>query len=104
MHVLFDESNSLVENDAHDEDLELGLAKKDLLLTHEVGNNPQVGSRTEHVSKEEGKGFKQTGGTTTKLYLEQDKDNISETGAKIALQIGARTSLETGARTAPEQA
>ena len=35
VHVLFDESNSLVENDAQDEDVELGLAKKDLLLTHE---------------------------------------------------------------------
>ena len=35
MHVQFDESNSLIENDAPDEDVELGLAKKDLLLTHE---------------------------------------------------------------------
>ena len=32
MHVLFDESNSLVENDAQDEDVELDLVKKDLLL------------------------------------------------------------------------
>ena len=29
VHVLFDESNSLVENYAQDEDFELGLAKKD---------------------------------------------------------------------------
>jgi len=29
--VLFDESNSRVENDAQDKDFELGLAKKDLL-------------------------------------------------------------------------
>ena len=34
VHVLFDESNSLVENDAQDEDVKLGLAKKYLLLTH----------------------------------------------------------------------
>jgi len=40
VHVLFDESNSLVENDAQDEDVELGLAKQDLLLTHEEGKNP----------------------------------------------------------------
>ena len=99
MHVLFDESNSLVENDAQDEDFELGLAKKDLLLTHE-GKNPQVGSGTESVSKEEGQGFKQTGGTVAKPCLEQD--NILETGARTVLQTGARTSLERGARTGPE--
>jgi len=40
--VPFDESNSLVENDVQDEDVELGLAKKDLLLTHEEAKNPQV--------------------------------------------------------------
>jgi len=39
VHVLFDESNSLVENDAQNEDVELGLAKKYLLLTHEEGKN-----------------------------------------------------------------
>jgi len=32
MHVLFDETNSLVENDAQDEEYELGLARRDLLL------------------------------------------------------------------------
>jgi len=93
--VLFDESNSLVENDAQDKDVELGLAKKDLLFTHEEGKNPQVGSGIEPVSKEEGQGFKQTRETTTEPCLEQD--NIPETGAKTVLQIGAKTSLETGA-------
>ena len=62
VHVIFDESNSLVENDAQDEDFELGLAKNDLLLTHEEGKNPQVGSGIEPVSKEEGQDAKQTGG------------------------------------------
>jgi len=33
MHVLFDETNSLVENDAQDEEYKLGLVRKDLLLT-----------------------------------------------------------------------
>ena len=41
MHVLFDESNSLVQNNAQDEDFELGLAKKDLLSTHEESKNPK---------------------------------------------------------------
>ena len=35
VHVLFDETNSLIENDAQDEEFELGLARKDLLLIHE---------------------------------------------------------------------
>jgi len=48
----------------------MDLAKKDLLLTHEEGKNPQEGSGTELVSKEEGQGFKQTGGTTAKSCLD----------------------------------
>jgi len=36
VHVLFDETNSLVEIDAQDDDFELGLAKKNLLLTHKI--------------------------------------------------------------------
>ena len=39
MHVLFDESNSLSENDVQDEDFELGLTKKDCLSNHEQGKN-----------------------------------------------------------------
>jgi len=35
VHVLFDETNSLIENDAQDEEFELRLARKDLLLIHE---------------------------------------------------------------------
>jgi len=53
--VLFDESNSLVENDARDENFELGLAKKDLLLTHKEGENLQVRSGTELVLRKKGK-------------------------------------------------
>jgi len=62
-----------------------------------------VGLGTKPVSKEKGQGFKQTGGTTAKPYLEQD--NIPKTGAKTVLQTGVITSLETGAnssRTGPE--
>ena len=44
VHVLFDETNSVVEIDAQDDDFELGLAKKDLLLTQEEGKNPEEGS------------------------------------------------------------
>ena len=73
MHVLFDESNSLVENDAQDEDFELGLAKKDLLPTHEEGKDSPKGSGTGLVSKEEGQGDKQTEGTAAEPCLEQTR-------------------------------
>jgi len=61
VHVLFDESNSLVENDAQDEDVELDLAKRYLLLTHEEVKNPQEGSGPEPGCKEEVQGSEQTG-------------------------------------------
>jgi len=43
VHVLFGETNSLIENDAQDEEFELGLARKDLLLIHEKGQSPKNG-------------------------------------------------------------
>jgi len=82
VHVLFDGSNSLVENDAQDEDFELGLAKKDLLPTHEEGKDSQEGSGTEFVSQEEGQGDKQTGGIAAEPRLEQNKDNNPKTGSE----------------------
>jgi len=51
VHVLFDESNSLVEIEAQDEDFELGLAKKDFSPIHEESKNSQEGSGTGPVSK-----------------------------------------------------
>jgi len=101
VHVLFDESNSLIENDAQDEDFELGLAKKDLLPTHEENKNSQEGSGTGPVSKEGEQGDKQARGTATKPCL-QNKENKSQTGARTDLQTGVGTSSEIGARTAPE--
>jgi len=43
VHVLFDESNSLNENDAQEADFELGLAKKDLGFIHEKGKSHSEG-------------------------------------------------------------
>ena len=54
VHVLFDETNSLVEIDAYDDDFELGLAKKNLLLTHEEGKFPKDGSGPGACSLEDG--------------------------------------------------
>jgi len=102
VHVLFDESNSLVENDAHDEDFKLGLAKKDLLSTHEENKNSQEGSGTGPVSKEGEQGDKQAGRTAAEPCLEQNKANKSETGSRTVLQTSPGTSSDTGARIAPE--
>jgi len=72
VHVLFDETNSLVEIDAQDDDFELGLAKKDLLLTKEEGKNLAEGSRPGSISGKEGQGLDQTGRSTDKPCLKQN--------------------------------
>jgi len=40
---LFDESNSLIEDNAQDDDFELGLARKDFLPTQEESKNSKEG-------------------------------------------------------------
>jgi len=57
VHVLFDESNSLVENNAQDEEFELGLAKKDFSPIHEGGKDSQEGSGIGPVFKAERQGL-----------------------------------------------
>jgi len=52
VHVLFNESNSLIKNDAQDEHFKLGLVKKDFLPTCEESKNLQEESGTGPVSKE----------------------------------------------------
>jgi len=69
VHVLFDETNSLVEIDAQD-DFELGLTKKNLLLKHEEGKYLKKGSGPGVVSKESGQGLNQTRGSTAEPSLE----------------------------------
>jgi len=54
VHVLFDETSSLVEIDAQDDDFKLGLPKKNLLLTHEEGKYPEKGLGPEAVPVESG--------------------------------------------------
>jgi len=90
---------TLIGNDAQDEDFELGLAKKDLLPTHEERKNSQEGSETGPVSKEGEQGVKQAGRIVAEPCLEQNK----KIGSRTDLQTGAGTSSETRARTAPEQ-
>ena len=57
VHVLIDETNSLIENDAQDKEFELNLARKDLALMHE-GKCSEEGSGPEPVSKEEWQGYR----------------------------------------------
>jgi len=58
VHVLFVETNSLVKNDAQDEEFELGLAIKDMLLMHEKGECLEDGSGLGANLLEGGKGLK----------------------------------------------
>jgi len=73
-----------------------------LLLAHEEGKNPQVGSGTKPVSKEEGQGFKKQGELLLYPVWSSIRIIFPEIGVRTVLQTGASTSLETGARIAPE--
>jgi len=95
VHVLFDETNSLVENDAQDEEYELGLARKDSLLTHEKGKCLEDGSGPGADLLEGGQGLNQTGGSVAETSLKQDQPNSLRT----CLKTGSRIGLETGTRT-----
>ena len=100
--MLFDETNSLVELDAQNDDFELGLAKKNLLLTHEESKYPEEGSGPGAVSVESEQGLNQIGGSTTKPCLEQNQPNTSETGSRIGSRTSFRTDSRTGSRTVPK--
>ena len=52
VHVLIDETNSLIENNAQDKEIKPDLIRKDLVLMHE-GKYSKEGSGPKPVSKEE---------------------------------------------------
>jgi len=79
----FHETNSLVEIDAQDDDLKLGLAKKNLLLTHEKGKYLEEGSGLGAVSVKSGQGVNQAGGSTAESSLEQNQPITPETSSGI---------------------
>jgi len=107
VHVLFDETNSLIENDAQGEEFELGFTKKKLLLIHEKDKSPVDGSGLGVVSSEGGQGLNQLGGSTIEPSLEQNQSNFlrtgSGTGYKTGPETGFRTRPKTGPRTVSEQ-
>ena len=90
VHVLFDESNSLIEDDAQDDDFELGLARKDLLPTQEESKNSQEGSGTGSDSKTEGQGFEQIG----KLQQSPVWNRKPQTIQKQALEQAQKQDVE----------
>ena len=104
VHVLIDETNSLVENDAQDKEIEPDLGRKDLVLMHE-GKCSEERSGPELVSKEEWQGDKQTGGTAAEPCLEQNKDNIPRNRSQNLAEQDQKhvpESCKTGAEIAPE--
>ena len=94
MHVLFDETNFLIENDAQDEEFELGFARKDLLLIHEKGKFPENGSGPRAVPSEDGQGLNQSGGSTAEPSLEQNQTNFFRTDSGIGCRTGQKQALE----------
>jgi len=93
--VLFDETNSLVEIDAQDDDFELGRTKKNLLLTQEEGKYPEDGSRPGAISLEDGQGLNQRRESIAESSLEQNQPNTPGTGSATGYISGSGTGSET---------
>jgi len=76
VHVLFDETNSLVKNDEQDEEYELGLVRRDLWLTqnfmHEKGKSPEREPSPGADTLEGGQGLDQSRGSIAEPHLEQN--------------------------------
>jgi len=74
VHMLFDETNSLFESDAQDEEYELGLVRRDLLLTqnsmHEKGKSPEGEPRSRVDILECGQGLNESRGSIAEPDLE----------------------------------
>ena len=86
VHVLFDESNSLSENDVQDEEFKLGLTKKDCLSNHEQRKNPQEVSGTGPDFNTDQQASDQTGETSAESCLQQRTQNqVPEQEQKQAL-------------------
>ena len=95
VHVLFDETNSLVENDAQDEEFELGLARKDLLLMHEKGKCPEDGSGPGADLLKGRQGLIQIGGSVAEPNLKQNQPNFPRTGSRTGSKTSAEPVLST---------
>ena len=96
--MLFDETNSSFESDAQDEDYELGLVRRDLLLTqnfmHEKGKSPEGEPSPRANILEGGQGLKQSGGSIAESDLERNRPT-QPNSPRTDLRTGSRTGLET---------
>ena len=81
VHVLFDESNSLSENDAQEEEFELGLVRKEVLLQDRQGKNTMEKTTPEGVPQNDRQGENQTGGNTVEPCSGQHQSGSSGTGS-----------------------
>ena len=100
VHVLFDETNSLAENNAQEDDFELGLAKKDLLPNQGLnGKNSEDGSGPGAVSGEDRQGLNQTGGRNDEPHLVQNQPNSPGIGSRSDSVTNPRTDSATGFQT-----
>jgi len=76
-HVLFNETNSLFENDAHDEEYELGLVRRDLLLTQnsmlDKGKSLEGDPSPRADTLEGAQGVNQLGGSSVEPNIEQNQ-------------------------------
>jgi len=79
--VLFDETNSLFESDAQDEEYELGLVRRDVLLTqnsmYEKGKSLEGEPSPGADSLESGQGLDQSGESIAEPDLEQNRPTQS---------------------------
>ena len=95
MHVLFDETNSLIEHDTQDEEFELGLVRKDLLLTQssivDKGKAPEGEPSPRTDNLESGQGANQSVGS----IAEPEQNRPTQPNY-------SRTDMGIGTRTVPE--
>jgi len=77
VHVLFDETNSLIENDARDDEYKLGLMRQDLSLIQnsmlDKGKSPEGEPSPGANILKGGQGLNQSGGSIVEPDLEQNR-------------------------------
>jgi len=94
VHVLFDETNSLIEHDTQDEEFELGLMRKYLSLTQSsMGDNDKTPKRepnSESDKVEGDQGAHQSRGSNVEPNLVRSQSTQLDP-SRIDLVIGSRT-------------
>jgi len=99
VHVFFDESNSLFESDAQDEECELGLVRRDLSLTqnsiYEKDKSPEGESSPRADILKGGQGVNQSRGSVAEPDLEYNRPT-QPNSPRTDVRISSRTCYKTG--------